>query len=477
MNCSSASAHLVIFLSNIAFNDMKTKTSPMSSENADKIYNTVTQVRNIAGFGDITFYGKTVTLPDGSKATELFKRSAASKKLLSLVAPQKLRKEKELAFDAVTEAVKTKFLDLDGTKVMNHLKLKRGESIKLSKLRGTSAENSFKETVNKFNDALNARDIHANSSKSKTRFDQWHLQKTPGLEAVAQLSGEDLNLFSAKLPDVKSFKEFVRASLDSTAPKTGGSPDEQKAILNFISGWCHMNENERSSLKSSLSVNSQAAFDAISTLVNKMVSVDKLPVTQTNPFGLDRLFARSKIFQDERRHIKNALKSNQTGTTEAVTAANLKKSAEILGKTLGEKWRAAGQQPRSYMGLESQCKAAIRYFLDSNMPLVLKEIPDSQKAAAGAQWLLNKEEFISSMAKAAIAEFTGNEIGAITNNQITIRGKTYDIGKKIGDGGEGVVRLAKTTNGEKIAVKSTLPSATNPSSLTAEIDRHLLASN
>jgi hypothetical protein len=40
-----------------------------------------------------------------------------------------------------------------------------------------------------------------------------------------------------------------------------------------------MNENERSSLKSSLSVNSQAALDAISTLVNKMVSVDKLPVT------------------------------------------------------------------------------------------------------------------------------------------------------------------------------------------------------
>lgn len=421
----------------------------MSSENAQKIYNTVTQGRNIAAFGDITFYGKTITLPDGSKATELFKRSAASKKLLSLVAPQKLRKEKELAFDAVTEAVETKFPKIDGRQVMDRLGLRRGESIKLSKLRGTSVENSFKETVNKFNDAINARDIHANSSKSKNRFDQWHLQKTPGLDAVAQLSGEDLNLFSVKLPDAKSFKEFVRTSLDSTAAKRDGAQNEQKTILNFISGWCQMNENERSSLKSSLSVNGQAAFDAISTLVNKMVSVDKLPVTQGNSFGLDRLFARNTKVQAELKKIKNALTTSQAGTTEAVTAANLKKSAEILGEALGEKWRAAGQQPRSYMGLESQCKAAIRSFLDSNMPLVLKEIPDSQKATAGAQWLLNKEAFISSMAKAAIAEFTGNEIGAITNNQITIRGKTYDIGKKIGDGGEGVVRLAETTNGEK----------------------------
>lgn len=111
------------------------------------------------------------------------------------------------------------------------------------------------------------------------------------------------------------------------------------------------------------------------------------------------------------------------------------------------------------------------------MQLVLKEIPNSQKAAADAQWLLSKEAFISSMAKAAIAEFTGNEIGAITNNQITIGNKAYDIGKKIGDGGEGIVRVAETTNGEKIAVKSTLPSATKPSSLTTEIDRHLLASS
>ena len=144
---------------------------------------------------------------------------------------------------------------------------------------------------------------------------------------------------------------------------------------------------------------------------------------------------------------------------------------------LGEKWRTAGQQPRNYMGLESQRKAAIRSFLDSNMQLVLKEIPNSQKAAADAQWLLSKEAFISSMAKAAIAEFTGNEIGAITNNQITIGNKAYGIGKKIGDGGEGIVRVAETTSGEKIAVKSTLPSATEPSSLATEIDRHLLASD
>ena len=490
MNCSSASSHLVIFLSNIAFDNMKPITPAMSPTNASQILNQISASKPAQTSGTATFSAKTITLSDGTGATKLFERSAASKKFLSFVAPQKLKWENQLAFETIAQAVQTRFPKIKGDQVMESLGIRKGESIKLSKL------HNFDQTIVDFKKAAYAKHIHAGSSASKNRFDQYRLQSTPGLVAFTQLSSEDLSLLGkysvrgkvqdlvsfqnsvpGKVQDLVSFQKFVRASLDSTAPKTGGSPDEQKAILNFISGWCQMNENERSSLKSSLSVNGQAAFDAISTLVNKMVSVDKLPVTQTNPFGLDRLFARSKIFQDERRHIKNALTSNQTGTTEAVTTANLKKSAEILGETLGKNWRAAGQQPRSYMGLESQCKAAIRSFLDSNMPLVLKEIPDSQKATAGAQWLLNKEAFISSMTKAAIAEFTGNEIGAITNNQITIGGKAYDIGKKIGDGGEGIVRLAETANGEKIAVKSTLPSATNPSSLTTEIDRHLLASS
>ena len=455
---------------------MKPITPAMSPTNASQILNQISASKPAQTSGTATFSAKTITLSDGTGATKLFERSAASKKFLSFVAPQKLKRENQLAFETIAQAVRTRFPEIKGDQVMASLGIRKGESIKLSKL------HNFDQTIDDFKKATDAKNIHAGSSASKNRFDQYRLQSTPGLVAFTQLSSEDLSLLGkysvpGKVQDLVSFQKFVGASVDPTAIKTSSSANEQQAILNFISGWCHMNENERSSLKSSLSVNGQAAFDAISTLVNKMVSVDKLPVTQTNPFGLDRLFARSKIFQDERRHIKNALTSNQTGTTEAVTAANLKKSAEILGKTLGEKWRAAGQQPRSYMGLESQCKAAIRSFLDSNMPLVLKEIPDSQKAAAGAQWLLNKEEFISSMAKAAIAEFTGNEIGAITNNQITIGNKTYDIGKKIGDGGEGIVRLAETTNGEKIAVKSTLPSATNPSSLTTEIDRHLLASN
>ena len=455
---------------------MKPMSPAMSATTASQILNQIKDSKPAQTSGAAAFSAKTITLLDGTEATKLFERSAASKKFLSFVAPQKLKRENELAFETIAQAVQTRFPKIRGDQVMASLGIRKGESIKLSKL------HNFDQTIDDFKKAADAKNIHAGSSASKNRFDQYRLQSTPGLVAFTQLSSEDLSLLGkysvpGKVQDLVSFQKFVGASVDPAAIKTSSSANEQQAILNFISGWCQMNENERSFLKSSLSVNGQAAFDAISTLVNKMVSVDKLPVTQGNSFGLDRLFARSTIFQAQRTHIKNALTSNQTGTTEAVTAANLKKSAEILGKTLGEKWRAAGQQPRSYMGLESQCKAAIRSFLDSNMPLVLKEIPDSQKAAAGAQWLLNKEEFISSMAKAAIAEFTGNEIGAITNNQITIGGKAYDIGKKIGDGGEGVVSLAETTNGEKIAVKSTLPSATNSSSLTTEIDRHLLASS
>ena len=448
----------------------------MSPTNASQILNRIKDLKPAQTSGAAAFSAKTIALPDGTETTKLFERSAVAKKFLSFIAPQKLRRDNELAFDTIAQAVQTRFPEFPGDQVMAALGIRKGESIKLSKLR------DFDQTISEFKKATNAKDIHAGSSASKNRFDQYRLQSTPGLVAFTQLSSEDLSLLGkysvpGKVQNLVSFQKFVGASMDTTAIKTGGSTNEQQAILNFISGWCQMNENERSSLKSSLSVNGQAAFDAISTLVNKMVSVDKLPVTQTNPFGLDRLFARSKLFQDQRKHIKNALTNNQTGSSETVTAAKRQNSAKILGKSLGEKWRTAGQQPRNYMGLESQCKAAIRSFLDSNMPLVLKEIPDSQKASAGAQWLLNKEEFISSMVKAAIAKLTGNEIGTITNNQITIGNKRYDIGEKIGGGGEGIVRLAETTNGEKIAVKSTLPSATNPSSLATEIDRHLLASS
>ncbi len=455
---------------------MKPMTPAMTPADPSKILNQISDSKSAQTSGTAAFSAKTITLSDGTESTKLFERSAVSKKFLNFVAPQKSKRENELAFNLIARAVQTQFPEIQGDQVMASLGIRKGKSIKLNKLR------NFDETIDKFKKATDAKNIHAGSSASKNRFDHYRLQSTPGLVAFTQLSPEDLSLLGkysvpGKVQDLMSFQKFVAASVDPTVLKTGGSTNEQQAILNFISGWCQMNENEKSSLKSKLSVNGQAAFDAISTLVNKMVSVDKLPVTQTNPFGLDRLFARSKIFQDEQKNIKKALITSEPDTTEAVTAAKLKKSAEILGKALGEKWRTAGQQPRNYMGLESQCKAAIRSFLDSNMQLVLKEIPNSQKAAADAQWLLSKEAFISSMAKAAIAEFTGNEIGAITNNQITIGNKAYDIGKKIGDGGEGIVRVAETTNGEKIAVKSTLPSGTNPSSLTTEIDRHLLASS
>ena len=467
---------------------MKPFTPAMSIADASQIFKQIRDSKFAQKSGNTAFAAKTITLSDGTEATKLFERSAASKKLLGFFAPQKLKGENELAFETIVRAVQARFPKIQGDQVMVSLGIHKGQSIKLRELQ------NFHQTIEGFKNALNAKNIHAGSSALKNRFDQYRLQTTPGLVAFTQLSPEDLSLLGEylvagkvqgvlrkysvadKVQDVRSFQKFVGASVDTTALNTGHSTNDQQAILNFISGWCQMNENDRSLLKSSLSVNGQTAFESISILVNKMVAVDKLPVTQANSFGLDRSFARSKKFQDERRHIKSALVNNQTGANGSVTVAKLQNSAETLGKALGEKWRVAGQQPRNYKGLESQSKAAIRSFLDMNMPLVLNEIPDSEKAAADALWLLNKEDFISSMAKAAIVEFTGNEIGAITNNQITLDNKRYDIGKKIGDGGEGIVRLAETRSGEKIAVKSMLPSA-DATALETEIDRHLLASN
>lgn len=454
---------------------MKSTTPAMSLSNASQILNQIKDSRTAKTSGTFASSGKTVTLPDGSEGTKLFERSAASKKFLSFVAPQKLKRENERAFEAIAQAVHKRFPEIDGNQVMVSLGIQKGESIKLSNLR------RFDQTINQFKTATDAKNIHAGSSASHNRFDQWRLQSTPGLVAFTQLSPEDLSLLGKsavprKVQDLLSFQKFVGASLDPTAHKTGGSVSEQQSILNFISGWCQMNENDRSLLKSKLSLNGQQAFDAISSLVNKMVSVDKLPVTQTRSFGLDRAFARNKVFQDERKRVKNALSNNLTGADQADVAAKLQNSAKVLGQSLGEKWRNAGQQPRNYMGLEAQSKAAIRSFLDMNMPLVLKEIPDSQKSAAGAQWLLNKEAFISTMAKAATATFIGNKAGDITNNQITIGEHVYDIGQKIGDGGQGIVRVAQTATGEKIAVKSVLPTSADSSFLAVEIDRHLLAS-
>jgi Protein kinase domain len=454
---------------------MKPFTPALSIADATQIFNQIRDSNLAQKSGNTAFAAKTITLSGGTEATKLFERSAASKKLLGFFAPQKLKRENELAFETIVRAVQARLPGIQGDQVMVSLGIHKGQSIKLRELQ------NFHQTIESFKNALNAKNIHAGSSALKNRFDQYRLQATPGLVAFTQLSPEDLSLLgkysvAGKVQDVLSFQKFVGACVDITALNTGRSTNDQQAILNFISDWCQMNENDRSLLKSSLSVNGQTAFESISILVNKMVAVDKLPVTQANSFGLDRSFARSKKFQDERRDIKSALVNNQTGVNDTVTVAAIQNGAKTLGKALGEKWRASGLQPRNYMGLESQSKAAIRSFLNMNMPLVLNEIPDSEKAAADALWLLNKEDFISSMAKAAIVELTGNKIGAITNNQITIDNNRYDIGKKIGDGGEGIVRLAETRNGEKIAVKSMLPSA-DPTALETEIDRHLLASN
>ncbi len=407
----------------------------MSGSNASQILNQIRDSKPSQRSGNAGFATNTITLSDGAVATRLFERIAVSKKILGLIAPQKLKRENELAFDTLAEAVQTRFPAIQGNQVMASLGIRKGESVSLRKLK------DFGVTIDNFKNAANTKDIHAGSSALKNRFDQYRLQNTPGLVAFTQLSSEDLSLLgrysvSGKVQDLESFQKFVGASMDLTVLKTGGSAAEQRAILNFIFGWCQMNENERSSLKSSLSVNGQAAFEAISILVNKMVAVDKFPVTQQNSLGLDRPFARSRIFQYQRRHIKAALANNQAGTSKTETATRLQCSANILGKSLGEKWAAAHQNPRNHMGLESQTKAPIRSFLDVNMPLVLKEIPDSQKAAAGAEWLLNKEAFISTMAKAATAALIGNKVGDITNDQITIGSHTYEVGKTLAEGGK-----------------------------------------
>jgi len=455
---------------------MKPPTFPVSNNDARHIYHKVTQGRDIAKFGDITFYGKTISLSDGSTATKLFERSTASKKFLSIVVPQKLKKEKELAFDVIKQAVTTKFPKIDCDQVMVTLGIRKGESIKLSKLR------KFGETIADFNAVANARDIHTGSSASKNRFDQWRLQGTPGLVAITNLSQEDLSLLGKvsatdKVPDILSFQRFVNASLAPTRSNGGSSVREQEAILNFIAGWGRMNENERSSLKSGLSDDGQKAFDAISTLINKMVSVDKLPVNQTGSFGLDRLFARRQKFQDERNSIEGALIRSLDGVSDAATtAAALQKSAIALGQALGDKWCDPAQPPRNYMALESQSKTAIRSFLDQNMQLMLKGIPEAKRSAATAQWQLNKEAFISTMARTASATFIGNKLGEMRNNHITMDNRTFRVDKELGKGGEGMVRLGVTERGDKIAVKSALASTTKSAALEAEIDRHLLVS-
>jgi hypothetical protein len=257
---------------------MKPMSPAMSATTASKILNQIKDSKPTQTSGTGGFSGKTITLLDGTEATKLFERSAASKKFLSFVAPQKLKRENVLAFETIAQAVQTRFPKIQGDQVMASLGIRKGESIKLSKL------HKFDLTIDNFIKAAYAKNIHTGSSASKNRFDQYRLQSTPGLVAFTQLSSEDLSLLGkysvpGKVQDLVSFQKFVGASVDPAAIKTSSSANEQQAILNFISGWCQMNENERSFLKSSLSVNGQAAFDAISTLVNKMVSVDKLPVT------------------------------------------------------------------------------------------------------------------------------------------------------------------------------------------------------
>lgn len=144
MNCSSASAHLVIFLSNIAFDKMKPMTPAMTPADPSKILNQISHSKFAQTSGTAAFSAKTITLSDGTESTKLFERSAVSKKFLNFVAPQKSKRENELAFNLIARAVQTRFPEIQGDQVMASLGIRKGKSIKLNKLR------NFDETIDKF---------------------------------------------------------------------------------------------------------------------------------------------------------------------------------------------------------------------------------------------------------------------------------------------------------------------------------------
>jgi hypothetical protein len=232
---------------------MKPTTFAITSSDATKILNNIGTLTNVQKSGTAAFYAKTSTLADGTTATKLFERSAISEKFLSLVAPQKLKRENEHAFDAIALAVGTRFPEIDGKVVMESLGIRKGESVKLSKF------SKFNETFDSFKNAVNAKNIHAASNTSKNRFDKYRLQSTPGLVAFTKLTSVDLSklkLFSTpdKVQELLSFQKFVSTSLDTaaskttapntTAPKTGTIANDERGILNFISSWCQMNKNE-----------------------------------------------------------------------------------------------------------------------------------------------------------------------------------------------------------------------------------------
>jgi hypothetical protein len=148
---------------------MKPMSPAMSATTASKILNQIKDSKPTQTSGTGGFSGKTITLLDGTEATKLFERSAASKKFLSFVAPQKLKRENVLAFETIAQAVQTRFPKIQGDQVMASLGIRKGESIKLSKL------HKFDLTIDNFIKAAYAKNIHTGSSASKNRFDQYRL--------------------------------------------------------------------------------------------------------------------------------------------------------------------------------------------------------------------------------------------------------------------------------------------------------------
>ena len=464
------------------------KTPPMTANQAKKILLSVNSISNQTSSKTNSLYAKSVELKDGTTLVKLFQRSAAKEKWLAAFAPKKLAQQKEFAFTKIKEAITQLHPMVDSDLLMKSLGIQNGLSLKANRL------GQVLTTLKSLDSAANANNIHKSGNANRHRFDQWRLQATPELNAIIALSPNQL--WPPSPADVKNqasslalisnfggFQNFVKSSVQGDKSGAQTIPIDQTKILNFIQSWCSMNDTERAALRNRLSAADQRGFDAISVLVKKMVAVDGIPVTQSDSFGLDRAFARNHVFQQQRNKVKKALVEKQGGKGDSDTKAALQDAAHALGKSLAHKWQTGGQPPRNYTALDSQFKAAARSFLNTNMESMFREIPVSEQDVARQHWALNREAFISTMLGTAKAAVLDNAVSKGDGNQIIVGSQAYAMGQIINKGGEGMVRLAQSPTGQKIAIKSALQQENDPhipnaeaAGLATEIDRHYLAS-
>ncbi len=314
------------------------------------------------------------------------------------------------------------------------------------------------------------RDLSAEAAPKKLHhLDNWHLTPDAGLKNFVNFSPEDfaklLKFPSLNQPlTVMAFQMFIEHACTPVNLKPLNPGIDATGVLDFISGWCGLNETEKEVLLNSMSPEGKTALQAVDKLVKKMIAARDLPLKGSESFGLGRDIARKQGFDGVQGLINQAL--IQPSHDEGITNnQQMKQAARTLGTMIARQvWADPATRPCNYIARQSELLQAIRAFSDRHFSVSALAVPKEHKATAEIRWRAYRESFAQQVCASALQAFYARHISLKGDGSIDVNGINYDLanGELLGKGGEGSVRRVRSASGQSIAAKIISPAAENP---------------